>query len=150
MAIGACAASQQPRRAFGRVASRALLGRGTWFAACKRVERSAGGTRIVRALAPFAAARIVGRASRFAGAARSTRVFFTDSSAGATCFAPAVQQVLEPSFCVVGCCAALASAFVPEGEPWLDTDTATSTPGTERSTIPPWTFTVTFGTLTPT
>ncbi len=93
---------------------RALVGRGTWFAACKRVERSAGGTRIERARAPFAAARTVGRARRFAGAARSTRVFFMDPPAGATCFVPALQQLPAPSLCVVGGCAALASALVPD------------------------------------
>ena len=114
MAIGACAASQQPRRAFGRVAGRALVGRGTWFAACKRVDRSARGTRIVRARAPFAAARTVGRASRFAGAARSTRVFFMDLLAGATRFVPALQQLPALSLCVVGGCAELASALVPD------------------------------------
>jgi hypothetical protein len=147
MAIAACASSQQPRRALGRVARRSLVRLGTCFAASKRVERSTSGTRIVRARAPFVAARIVGRASRFGGAARSARGFFAELSAGATCFDPALQQLLEPSFCVVGCRAALASASVPEREPWLDTDTETSTLtlGTETSTIPPCTFTETLG-----
>jgi hypothetical protein len=75
-----------------------------------------------------------------------------DMPAGAACFVPALQQLPAPSLCVVGRCATLASALVPDREPWLDTDTETSTPtptlGAEMSTIPPCTFTETFGTLT--
>ncbi len=143
-ATAGCTFSQQPRRALGRMAGGSLVRLGTGFAARKRVERTTAETRIVWVRAPFTAGCVFGRASRLGGAASTTRVSPADVLAGATCFAPAM---LEPSFCVGGCCAVRACASPPEGGLWLGTDDEafTDAPGTETSMLPPCTLTETLG-----
>ena len=98
----------------------------------------------------FAAARIVGRATRRRGDARAGRLVLDGGVAGgATSFASPLQQLLEPSFCVVGCGAAAAGSvlgtLIRLG---TETETSTGAVDTETATVPTWTLTETPGMLT--
>ena len=145
-----CACSQQPRRASGgsrrslaRVPETSLRGQ-----QARRGDRPAATADRLCAHA-FAAARIVGRASRSGGGARGARVAFAAVSARRRPSRRRPQQLPEPTS-AASAAEARAAASVLEEVSALDTETETSTLAvdTEMSTVPSWTISVTPGTLT--